>query len=190
MNDSSMTVVEYVVKQMQLWDIDTVFGVPGETVLPLLEQLRVAGEPRFVVCRHEGAAALMASAYAKVTGKPAACVADSGPGAVQMLNGVYDARMDRVPLLAITGELPSDRLGTHWPQDVNADQLYRGATVYNETLVSAAQAPRILVAALRRASLQARPVRIGVPTDLWTQTLSNPRFSERPTEFGARGADE
>lgn len=184
MNDNSMTVAEYVVKQMQLWDIDTVFGVPGDTLLPLLDQLRVAGNPRFVVCRHAGAAALMASAYAKVTGKPAACVADSGPGAVQMLNGVYDARMDRVPLLAITGELPSDRMGTHWPQDVDADQLFRGATVYNETIISAAHAPRIFVAALRRATLQARPVRIGVPKDVWTDELRDPKFSERPTEFG------
>src|SRR5690606_36101656 len=100
-----LTVAQYVVRQMSAWVIDTVFGVPGDTVLPLLEALRAAGRPRFIVCRHEGSAALMASAYGKVSGKPAAVVADSGPGAVQMLNGVYDAHMDRVPLLAITGEI-------------------------------------------------------------------------------------
>jgi len=107
-----MTVAQYAVRQMQAWGIEVVFGVPGDTLLPLLEELRQAGTPRFIVCRHEGAAAMMASAYAKLTGRMAACVADAGPGAVQMLNGVYDAAMDRVPLLAITGELPTRRHGT------------------------------------------------------------------------------
>src|SRR5690606_14840072 len=151
-----MTVAQYVVRQMSARGIDTVFGVPGDTVLPLLEALRAAGRPRFIVCRHEGSAALMASAYGKVSGKPAAVVADSGPGAVQMLNGVYDAHMDRVPLLVITGELPTRRPGTHWPQDADLDSLYREATAFNHTLADGAQACAIFTHGLRRAVFASR----------------------------------
>ena len=161
-----LTVAQYMVRQMSAWGIDTVFGVPGDTVLPLLEELRSTGRPRFIVCRHEGSAALMASAYAKSSGKPAAVIADSGPGAVQMLNGVYDAYMDRVPLIAITGELPTRRLGTHWPQDADLDALYREATAFNHTLADSGQAPRIFTQALRQALFRARPVRVGVPLNV------------------------
>src|SRR5690606_15818779 len=180
-----MRVAQYMVRQMSSWGIDTVFGVPGDTVLPLLEELRAAGRPRFIVCRHEGAAALMASAYCKASGKPAGVVADSGPGAVQMLNGVYDACMDRVPLLAITGELPARRQGTHWPQDADLDALYREATVFNHTLTDGAQAARIFTQALRQAVFRARPVRIGVPQDVWAQSVPAGKLSERPAELGA-----
>lgn len=182
---NGMTVADYIVRQMQLWDIDTVFGVPGDTVLPLLEALRAAGTPRFIVCRNAESAALMGSAYGKVTGKAAACVADAGPGAVQMLNGVFDARMDRVPLLAIVGE-DSFEQPTRTPS-VQTNSLYRSATVYNETLSGASQTPRVFGEALRRMSLQGRPVRLGVPKDLWNDNVSDVRFSEVPNggEYGA-----
>lgn len=180
-----MTVARYMVRQMSAWGIDTVFGVPGDTLLPLLEELRTSQQLRFVVCRHEGSAALMASAYAKASGKPAAVIADSGPGAVQMLNGVYDAYMDRVPLLAITGELPTRRLGTHWPQDADVDALYREATAFNHTLADGGQAPRIFSQALRQAMFRARPVRIGVPQNVWTQMVAGGKIAEKPAELGA-----
>lgn len=173
-----MTLADYVVRQMQVWGIDTVFGVPGETVLSLLQSLQAAGKPRFVVCRHAESAALMASAYGKASGKPAACIADAGPGAVQMLNGVYDARMDRVPLLVITGEPRSDR-GGFGPGEPT-DSVYRAVAVYNETLSGANQAPRLLGNALRRMAGHNRPVRIGVPYHLWDDTVSDARFVEPP----------
>ncbi|MBO8141488.1 MAG: thiamine pyrophosphate-binding protein [Firmicutes bacterium] len=181
-----MTVVQYVVRQMQAWGIDVVFGVPGDTLLPLLEELRREGRPRFVVCRHEGAAALMASAYGKMSGRLAACVADSGPGAVQMLNGIYDAAMDRVPLLAITGELPTRRAGTGWPQDADTDGLYREATAFSRTLADGGQACRIFSQALRRATLESSPVRVGVPKNLWMETIPDVRVEEPFQDFGGR----
>lgn len=184
--NGSMTVAQYAVRQMQAWGIDAVFGVPGDTLLPLLEELRRAGTPRFIVCRHEGAAAMMASAYAKTTGRLAACVADAGPGAVQMLNGVYDAAMDRVPLLAITGELPARRLGTHWPQSADMDSLYRECTVFNHTLADSAQACSVFTHALRRAVFAARPVRIGVPKNMWMESCGQVRVELPPRDFGSR----
>lgn len=180
-----MTVAQYIVRQMGAWGIDTVFGVPGDTLLPLLEELRTSRQLRFIVCRHEGSAALMASAYAKVSGKPAAVIADSGPGAVQMLNGVYDAYMDRVPLLAITGELPTRRIGTHWPQDADLEALYREATAFNHTLTDGGQTPRIFSQALRQALFRSRPVRIGVPQNVWMHNIAGGKIAEKPAELGA-----
>lgn len=184
--NGAMTVAQYAVRQMQAWGIDTVFGVPGDTLLPFLEELRRAGSPRFIVCRHEGSAAMMASAYAKLTGRLAACVADSGPGAVQMLNGVYDAAMDRVPLLVITGELPTRRMGTHWPQDADLDGLYREATAFNHTLADGAQACSIFTHALRRAVFSSRPVRVGVPKNMWLDGCGQVRVELPPRDFGGR----
>lgn len=181
---AQMTVAEYIVRQMSAWGVDVVFGVPAEPVLPFLEALRTAGHPRFIVCRHQGAAALMASAYAKVTGRPAAVVADSGPGAVQMLNGVFDAFMDRVPLLVITGEQPQGRDRAYVPQAVDVDTLFRDATVFDHTLVDGAHAPRLVTQALRQALFRSRPARIGVPQDAWTDKVRRAHIAEQPSDLG------
>lgn len=184
-----MTTARYIVRQMLDWGVDTVFGVPGDTLLPFLEEVRhkeAMNRLRFIVCRHEGAAALMASAYAKVTGKMAVCVADSGPGAVQLMNGVYDAALDRVPMLVITGELPTRRRGGHWPQRADLERLYGEAAAFNETVVDGKDAPRLFVQALRRALLRNRPVRIGVPKNIWHEPVANARLVERPRQFGGR----
>ena len=103
-----MTVAQYMVRQMSGGASTPCSAFRGYGAASA-GGVASGGAAPFIVCRHEGAAALMASAYCKASGKPAAVVADSGPGAVQMLNGVYDACMDRVPLLAITGELPARR---------------------------------------------------------------------------------
>ena len=115
------------------------FGVPGGSIIPLLEAVRQNRQLRFVAARHKAAAALMAAAHAKPSGRTAACCSDAGPGAVQMLSGVYDAAMDRVPLLA-TGDLPATKRATHWPQDANLDPVYTDATVFNHALAAAGQA--------------------------------------------------
>jgi len=182
---AELTVAQFLVRQMQAWGIDVVFGVPGDTVLPFLDALRATDRPRFIVCRSPGAAALMASAYAKAAGKPAAVVADAGPGAVQMLNGVYDAFMDRVPLVAINGEPPAARNGVHWPQAADIDGLYREPTIFSYTLADAGQASRIFAQALRQAQFRSRPVRIGVSQNVWNQTVNRGKIVEPPADVGA-----
>lgn len=159
---------DYVVASLQAWGIRQCFGVPGDTLVPFLDAVRLSGDMHFRVVRHEGAGAMAASAFAKLTGIPAMCCADAGPGSVQMLNGVYDAYMDRVPLVVVTGELPSDKMGTHWPQDADLQALYAGATVFNHTVRDPIQVPEILYRALHMARERRRPVRIGVPKNFWT----------------------
>ncbi|HEY8414352.1 MAG TPA: thiamine pyrophosphate-dependent enzyme, partial [Thermaerobacter sp.] len=151
-----------------------------DAVIPLLEAFRQKGRPRFVTARHEGAAALMASAYAKLRGRAAVCVTDAGPGAVQLLNGVYDAAMDRVPMLVLTGGLPTRKVATHWPQDANLDLVYADAAVYNHTLTAAQQATRILPAALRAAYEKAGPARVGLPVDLQREEVTDAKATGRP----------
>ncbi|HEY8449374.1 MAG TPA: thiamine pyrophosphate-binding protein [Bacillota bacterium] len=107
-----LTVARHTVRQLEAWGVEYVFGLAGDTIIPLLEALRQTEKPRYIGVRHEEAAAFMASAYAKLTGRLGVCLAEAGPGTVHLLNGVYDAHLDRVPLLALTGESATHQLGT------------------------------------------------------------------------------
>lgn len=97
------------------WGVDVVFGLPGDGINGIMEALRTHRDKvRFVQVRHEESAAFMACAYAKYTGKLGCCLATSGPGAIHLLNGLYDAKMDQAPVLAITGQTYSDLKGSHF----------------------------------------------------------------------------
>lgn len=180
MSQKSMTVADYAVNLLAAWGADTVFGVPGDTVLPVLEAIRQQGTVRFIAARNETAAALMASAYAKATGRLGACLADAGPGSVQLLAGVYDARSDRVPLVAVTGGLPTGKAGTRWPQDADLGAIYGDATVSNQSVSNAGQAPEVMEGSLRQAILRPGPVRIGLPVDIQRESLIDPPRPQRP----------
>src|SRR5579883_1671812 len=107
------------------WGIDTVFGIPGDGINGIMEALRTRQDRmRFVQVRHEEAAAFMACAHAKYTGRLGCCLATSGPGGIHLLNGLYDAKLDHAPVLAITGQTYSDLKGSHFQQEVNLVALY------------------------------------------------------------------
>src|SRR5690349_508796 len=114
------------------WGVDVVFGLPGDGINGIMEALRQrADKIRFVQVRHEEAAAFMACAYAKYTGKLGVCLATSGPGGLHMLNGLYDAKLDGQPVLAITGMPHHDLLDTFVQQDVPLDRVFENVAVYN-----------------------------------------------------------
>src|ERR1051325_6603816 len=114
------------------WGVDTIFGLPGDGINGIMEALRVRKDKiRFVQVRHEEAAAFMACAYAKYTGRLGVCLATSGPGGIHLLNGLYDAKMDGAPVLAITGMHYHDLIGTQAQQDVEMDKLFMDVAVYN-----------------------------------------------------------
>src|ERR1051325_347377 len=107
------------------WGVDTIFGLPGDGINGIMEALRRRQDKiRFVQVRHEEAAAFMACGYAKYTGKLGVCLATSGPGGIHLLNGLYDAKLDEQPVLALTGMQYSDVLETHTQQDVDLDKLF------------------------------------------------------------------
>src|ERR671910_470452 len=117
------------------WGIDVIFGLPGDGINGFIEALRQRqNRIKFVLVRHEEAAAFMACAYAKFTGKLGACVATSGPGAIHLLNGLYDAKLDNTPVLAITGTTYSDLMNSNYQQDVNLLQLFSDVTIYNSLI--------------------------------------------------------
>src|SRR5215813_7936081 len=107
------------------WGVEVIFGLPGDGINGIMEALRQRQkEVRFVQVRHEEAAAFMACAYAKYTGRLGVCLATSGPGGIHLLNGLYDAKLDGAPVLAITGLQYHDLIGTLAQQDVELDKLF------------------------------------------------------------------
>ena len=123
---------DILIDTLQRWGVDVIFGLPGDGINGIMEALRNAQDKiRFVQVRHEEAAAFMACAYAKYTGRLGVCLATSGPGGIHLLNGLYDAKMDGQPVLAITGHHFHDLIDTHAQQDVNLDQLFKDVAVYS-----------------------------------------------------------
>ena len=106
------TASDVMVERLIDWGVETIFGIPGDGINGIFEALRTHQDRiRFIQVRHEEAGAFAACAYAKFTGKLGVCLATSGPGAIHLLNGLYDAKMDGAPVLAITGQQYSDLLG-------------------------------------------------------------------------------
>jgi pyruvate dehydrogenase (quinone) len=174
------TVAELLVERLQEWGVTVIFGLPGDGINGIIEALRVRQEEiRFVQVRHEEAAAFMACGYAKYTGRLGVCLATSGPGAIHLLNGLYDAKLDGAPVLAITGQTYHDLIGTHYQQEVDLLSLFKDVAVYNQQVTGAAQARSVMDAACR-AALSAKGVaHLTCPVDLQEQELQE---DERSTK--------
>jgi pyruvate dehydrogenase (quinone)/pyruvate oxidase len=124
---------EALIERLADWGVDTVFGLPGDGINGIMEGLRRHQDRvRFVLVHHEEAAAFMATAHAKATGRIGVCLATSGPGGIHLLNGLYDAKLDHMPVLAITGMQETSVLGTGYQQEVNLDKLYADVAEYDQ----------------------------------------------------------
>src|SRR6266446_6188050 len=131
-----MTAAEVLIDRLIDWGVEVIFGLPGDGINGIMEALRTRQEKiRFVQVRHEESAAFMACGYAKYTGKLGVCLATTGPGGIHLLNGLYDAKFDGQPVLAITGLAYHDLIGTLGQQDVELDKLFADVTVYNERIM-------------------------------------------------------
>jgi thiamine pyrophosphate-dependent acetolactate synthase large subunit-like protein len=120
-----MTAADVLIEALIDWGVEVVFGLPGDGINGIMESLRTRQDKvRFIPVRHEESAALMACGYAKFTGKLGVCLATSGPGGIHLLNGLYDAKLDGQPVLAITGLQFHDLIGTYTQQDVALDKLF------------------------------------------------------------------
>jgi pyruvate dehydrogenase (quinone) len=162
------------------WGVDTIFGIPGDGVNGIIEALRQNRERiRFIQVRHEEAAAFMACAWAKFTGKLGACIATSGPGGIHLLNGLYDAKMDGQPVIAITGMQFHDLIGTQTQQDVSLDKLFMDVCVYNERVMGAAHMQNVAEQACRTALARRGVAHITMPVDLQEQSIKDDERSER-----------
>ena len=149
--------------------IRRLYGIPGDTIDTLMESIRKDSEVEFVVCRHEENAAFMASGEARVTGKLAVVVACQGPGANNLLNGLADAAGDRLPVLAITGQVDSDRIGSGMPQESSQLKLFDDIAVFNAEARTPENLMEMLHLAINAALTKRGVAHISVPSDVMLQ---------------------
>jgi len=169
----NMRTADIVAEELLDWKVDTIFGLPGDGINGFIEALRRRQDKiKFILVRHEESAAFMACAYAKYTGKLGACVATSGPGAIHLLNGLYDAKADNTPVIAITGSTYSDLMNSSYQQDVNLLQLYSDVTVYNSMIEVPEQAEMAVDIACRTALAQRGVSHLTIPIDVQEKKLS------------------
>ena len=146
--------------------IKRLYAIPGDTIDSLMEALRVQKEIEFIIVRHEETAAFAATAEAKLTGNLTACMACQGPGANHLINGLYDAATDRAPVLAITGQVATDVIGTRMAQETNQIKLFDDFCVYNAEARSPANVPHILSIAIQSAISERSVAHISLPSDI------------------------
>ncbi len=148
------------VAQKQVW------GVMGDAINPLADALRTDDRFDWMHVRHEEVAAFAAGAQAKLTGKLGLCAGTVGPGAIHLLNGLYDAKMDHAPVLAITGQVPRSEVGSDYHQEVNLDRLFDDVCVYNQTVMCSSQMPRLGVLAAQAAIANSGVSHLSIPSDV------------------------
>ena len=178
--DKKRTTSDVLVDRLLDWNVSVVFGLPGDGINGFMEALRQRQDRiRFVQVRHEESAAFMACGYAKFTGKLGVCLATSGPGAIHLLNGLYDAKLDGAPVLAITGQTYHDLLGTRYQQEVDLLSLFKDVAVYEQQIMGAGHVESLVDAACR-AALTARGVaHLTCPVDLQEQELQDDEKSKK-----------
>ena len=167
-------VTDLVVERLIEWGVDTIFGLPGDGVDGLFESLRTHKDKlRFIQVRHEEAAAFAACGYAKYTGRLGVCCATSGPGGIHLLNGLYDAKCDQVPVLAITGHTFHDLIGMDYQQDVDLDKLFMDVSYFNERVMGPAHAVNVVDMAVRTAYGRRGVSHICIPKDIQEWPVSD-----------------
>jgi pyruvate dehydrogenase (quinone) len=161
------TTADLVIERLVDWGVDTIFGLPGDGVNGLFEALRTRQEKiRFIQVRHEEAAAFAACGYAKYTGRLGVCLATSGPGGIHLLNGLYDAKCDGQPVLALTGHTFHDLIGTHYQQDVDLDKLFMDVAAYTERVMGPDHATNVVDEAVKTALARRTVAHITIPKDI------------------------
>src|SRR4051812_32739594 len=173
------TAGDLLVERLIAWGVDTVFSLPGDGINGIYEALRTRQEKiRVVQVRHEEAAAFAACGYAKYTGNLGVCLATSGPGGIHLLNGLYDAKCDGIPVLAITGHTFHDLIGTNYQQDVDLTKLFMDVAVYNERVTGPAHITNILDQAIRSALGRRGVAHINIPKDIQEWPAKEPERSK------------
>src|SRR5215471_6944276 len=172
------TVADIIMERLLHWGVDTIFGLPGDGINGVFEALRRRQDKlKFIQVRHEEAAAFAACGYAKFTGRLGVCVATSGPGGVHLLNGLYDAKFDRQPVLAITGHTFHDLIGTHYQQDLDLDKLYMDVAVYNQRVMGPAHVLNVTDEAVKTALARRSVAHITIPKDIQDMKASDEQRS-------------
>ncbi|SFB19585.1 pyruvate dehydrogenase (quinone) [Amycolatopsis marina] len=173
------TVGDYLLQRLRDWGVEEVFSYPGDGINGILAAFEKAGnEPRFVQSRHEEMSAFQAVGFAKFTGRVGVCMATSGPGAVHLLNGLYDAKLDHVPVVAIVGQTARSAMGGHYQQEIDLQPLFKDvASEYLVEVNVAEQLPNALDRAFRTAEARRSPTAVIIPADLQEEEYTPPQHA-------------
>jgi pyruvate oxidase len=166
-------VVDHIVETLYEYGVRHVFGIPGDAINDLMDAIRRHGNIEFIQVRHEESGAFAASTQAKLTGKLAVCVGTAGGGAIHLLNGLYDAKLDHAPVLAITGQLPRCEIGNDSHQEINSSALFSDVTVFNQTLFASDRVPEIIQQACNSALIEKGVAHISLPVDVATEQVES-----------------
>ena len=185
---AARTVGDYLLGRLREWGVEVVFGYPGDGINGLLAALgRADNNPRFVQARHEEMAAFEAVGYAKFTGRIGVCAATSGPGAIHLLNGLYDAKLDHVPVVAIVGQTNRSAMGGSYQQEVDLLTLFKDVSSdYVQMVTVPEQLPNVLDRAVRIAAARRAPTTVILPADVQELHYSPPShaFKMVPSSLG------
>ena len=177
---AGMNTADIIVEKLIAWEVKFIFSLVRDGINPIYEALRKRkDEITLITVRHEEAAAFMASGFAKSTGQLAVCLATTGPGAVHLMNGLYDAAMESVPVLVITGIVDHDLLGTQFIQEVDTVTMLNDITVYNQAITGPVHARTVVDLACRSAIMMNGVSHIAVPTDIQQQKLKEDEHSKK-----------
>src|SRR5574339_1289038 len=161
------TVADLLVDRLIDWQVDTVFSLPGDGINGIFESLRRRQDHiKLIQVRHEEAAAFAACGYAKFSRRLGVCLATSGPGGLHLLNGLYDAKCDGQPVLAITGHTFHDLIGTHYQQDVDLDKLFMDVAAYTERVMGPEHVCNVVDEAIKTAISKRSVAHITIPKDI------------------------
>lgn len=170
-----MRVAELILDVLAAHGVRHVFGVPGDAINDITYALKKRDDMEFILVRHEEAGAFMAAAQAKLTGRLAACVGTAGPGAVHLLNGLYDAKLDHAPVIAITGQTATQYIGTGYHQEVDTERLFSDVSEYSRTVMTEDQLPSVMLEACKAAISAPGVAHISIPTDVAGRSVKSKR---------------
>lgn len=175
----SETVADFLLGRLREWGVEQVFTYPGDGIIGIIAAFDKAGNhPRFVQSRHEEMSALQAVGYAKFSGKVGVCMATSGPGAIHLLNGLYDAKLDHVGVVAIVGQTARTAMGGSYQQEIDLQSLFKDvASEYLVEVNVSEQLPNALDRAMRTAQARRAPTAVIVPADLQEEPYSPPEHA-------------
>jgi pyruvate dehydrogenase (quinone) len=175
----AQTVGDYLLQRLREWGVEQVFAYPGDGINGIVASFGKAdNQPRFVQARHEEMAAFSAVGYAKFSGKVGVCMATSGPGAIHLLNGLYDAKLDHVPVVAVVGQTARSAMGGSYQQEVDLQALFKDvASEYLVEVNVAEQLPNALDRAIRTAEAGRCPTALIIPADLQEEPYSPPKHA-------------
>jgi pyruvate dehydrogenase (quinone) len=184
----AQTVADYLLERLRAWEVEHVFAYAGDGINGVLAAWGRAGnKPKFIQARHEEMAAFEAVGYAKFTGRLGVCMATSGPGAIHLLNGLYDAKLDHVPVVAIVGQTSRSAMGGSYQQEVDLLSLFKDvASEYVQMVTVPEQLPNVLDRAIRTALAERAPTAIIIPSDVQELPYSAPshEFKMVPSSLG------